>query len=1389
MNNTLRILLIDDNSDDRALVMRELQREFPDYEVEQIIEAQGLACAVEAGEFDLVITACRLGWTDGLEILRVIKAHWPECPVLMLACTDTEEIAVEAMNAGLDDYVLKSPQYFARVPVAVRLALGRVQQRQALKESETRYQSLFDRMPVGFYRTTPEGQVLDVNTALVRMLGYPDQESLLAINAADVYVNSHNRRRWQALMECEGAVRDFEVQWRRLDGTIIWVRDRAQVVCDANDQALYYEGVLEDITEHKQAEEMLERRISQLALLSDIGGKIAAVLELDSVLDRATRLVQENFGYHHVALFTVDSDQGVLAMGSRAGSYTYLFPSDHRLKLGQGMVGWVGRHGETLLANDVSAESRYVNLYPDVIPTQSELSVPIRVSEGVVGVIDIQSPRLNAFDENDVMVLETLADQIAVAIENARLYEVVQQELAERKQAEEALRGSEERLRAIFDAAGDAIFTKDVAGRYTHVNAACARMFGLPEQEIVEKTDFDLFPHDFATHIAEVDARVLKGEMVSDQDTKPLAGRMYTFHVAKTPLYGPNGEIIGLCGVTRDITELKLAEEKLRRLKEFNERIVQGVDEGLLIEDSAGIITFVNPALEALLGYSASELFGQPWQTIVLEGELVGGQAELPHPPAGAASRYETRLLAKDGTEIPVIVSARPLFEGDTFVGVLSALTDITQRKQVEEALRRERDFSQSIIETTPALIVVLDTDGRITLFNRACEELAGYAAAEVIGHTLWEFLVPEQFPEQFIHGVQEAFAKLQGDMLPGSYEIPLLTRDGNEHWITWTSTYIKDGADNVAAIVGVGIDVTELRHMQRALERRNRELRALVEAGQVLSGTLDLDEVLDSVLDAVQRQFDLASVSFSSYDPTTQTFEIRAQHYDDPAHQVGRIGDRRKRDQHPYSSRALDTGQLIYEPDLWSAPHIPEERRAEARALNIRSVVEVPLIARGQPVGVLHLRAFETPRFFTDEELAFVRAIAPAAAVAIYNAQLYRRLEQRVQEISTLHHAGQVLTGVIDVEQLLQFVVETAVAMLPGAERGTIQLYDEESGTLVTRAGVGYTEQELARIYLPLDRSVAGHCFATGKPWIVEDAAADPYFCDVDLPVARATHSMMAVPLLSKGRSIGVLCVDSLSSTRAFADDDMRVLSTLASQAAAAIEAARLFTQVDVARTRAEELAARVVQAQEDERRRIARELHDEVGQLLTGTKLSQEMLVADMPAEPAELRERALENVDLIDETMDVVRKLSLDLRPAALDELGLSAALEWHIERYQHQTGLQVTFRESLFPRQLLDPLATAVYRVVQEALTNIARHALATSVGVEVTCGEGKLSVQVTDDGCGFDVTTALRTGPAGGHFGLVGLQERATLLGGEACIESTPGQGTKITVEFPLPECE
>ena len=224
--------------------------------------------------------------------------------------------------------------------------------------------------------------------------------------------------------------------------------------------------------------------------------------------------------------------------------------------------------------------------------------------------------------------------------------------------------------------------------------------------------------------------------------------------------------------------------------------------------------------------------------------------------------------------------------------------------------------------------------------------------------------------------------------------------------------------------------------------------------------------------------------------------------------------------------------------------------------------------------------------------------------------------------------------------------------------------------------------------------------------------------------------------------------------------------------------------TEQIVVRRQAEEelrrLSHRLVEVQESERRNIARELHDEIGQLLTGLKLVIEMMPR-LPAEELEAHWRKAQT--LVNELMTHVRDLSLDLRPAMLDDLGLLLALLWHFDRYKAQTGIAVTLAHTGIENQRLKPeIETAAYRIVQEALTNVARHAGVDHVKVNASADAESLNLQIVDLGKGFDVQNSLA---AGQSSGLAGMRERAQLLGGALMIESALGEGTVINALLPL----
>jgi|GEM_PF-392062 len=306
---------------------------------------------------------------------------------------------------------------------------------EALLRSEARYRSLIEHLPAIIYET-PFGETSPsfyTGPQIEALLGFGQKEWSASRKLWLKQLHPDDRMRvLTALAKSHESGQPFVAEYRLIsrDRRPIWFHDEAVVVRDEHGKPLFLHGIMLEINERKQAEEDLRWYAMHLALLNELGQQIAAELDLDGVLKQAAYLAQQSFGYHHVSLFILDPERNELVMRACAGAYVDLFPPDHRLKVEQGIVGWVARHGERLLANDVRQQPQYINLYPDRINTRSELAVPIRTGGEVVGVLDVQSPNLNAFNENDMLVLETMADQIAVAIKNARLYAALAQERA-----------------------------------------------------------------------------------------------------------------------------------------------------------------------------------------------------------------------------------------------------------------------------------------------------------------------------------------------------------------------------------------------------------------------------------------------------------------------------------------------------------------------------------------------------------------------------------------------------------------------------------------------------------------------------------------------------------------------------------------------------------------------------------------------------------------------------------------------------------------------------------------------------------------------------------------------------------------------------------------------
>ncbi|MEM8722553.1 MAG: ATP-binding protein [Cyanobacteria bacterium P01_G01_bin.39] len=250
----LKALIIDDNPNDRALAWREIKKLFPQLQHWSIINESDFKVALQDQPFNLVITDYHLGWTTGLDILHRIKECRPDCPVIMFTGTGSEEIAVKAMKAGLDDYVIKSPRHYIRLATAVRSAWQRSQQKQALEQIQQSYDRFFERVPLGLYRLNSRGEILETNSALVKILGCEQVEDLLGTNLQIHHLQPESYRRWQQQLLQVEAKEEFEGQIRSQQGDLVWVRHQAIAIKDYQGNLICYEGALADITASKQAE-------------------------------------------------------------------------------------------------------------------------------------------------------------------------------------------------------------------------------------------------------------------------------------------------------------------------------------------------------------------------------------------------------------------------------------------------------------------------------------------------------------------------------------------------------------------------------------------------------------------------------------------------------------------------------------------------------------------------------------------------------------------------------------------------------------------------------------------------------------------------------------------------------------------------------------------------------------------------------------------------------------------------------------------------------------------------------------------------------------------------------------------------------------------------------
>lgn len=934
---------------------------------------------------------------------------------------------------------------------------------------------------------------------------------------------------------------------------------------------------------------------------------------------------------------------------------------------------------------------------------------------------------------------------------------VVGHEITDRKQAEKTIRQNEATIRAVMNVPEVMIALLDLQGAILEVNQTWAEiMHGSPES-FKGKYLFDLFPPEIARYRRTVFEQVIQsGKMHRALDT----GRNNrVFDSLVYPILDTQGQIKQVAVMSRDLTEIQKTAEELEKSQQHLKTLLSHIPGLLFVFDPQGTIKLVEGKIleqlrvdpKMLVGLNIADAMGPAYDPKPYLEKIVSGKMLWEELVFGdfTYDLYFSRIMDQENQVIEII-------------GVALDKTE----------LKKSQLFLSNVLDNLPGILFVLDPGGSIKLIEGSALNKMGLSPKEMIGRKPGVFLgLSNETNDPWITKVLSGELARE-EIAFGDY--------------TYESTYslIMDQNSQVAEIIGVSLDKTEEKKAQVQLQQVKDQLQVVLEG--VADGIIATNQARQ-VIYANQAAAQMAG--FSSADELTST------HADDLISQF----------------HILDhSGQAIPRQDLPGQRSFSGVRKSpiELHLRNKQSSKELWVEVKDTPitdekgqvqlvVTVFHdITNAKREQYLQEQsrkELARMVAERTTELEKLNQKLLRENQARRKSEAGYRRSAAQAqsLTEVstrLNARLNLQTVLQTISQEIIQATHYplcTVMLYDEKSDALVIESASGKFA-ELAMQSRPLPREAFEmYVESFGPLFVVEDISAianNPY---QDIHKQMKVRTVISLPLELEGRLVGCLNVQSLGKIHLPTEEEKTFLQGLANLATTAIINARLYQEAQEGQARLQNLSRQLVEAQETERRKLVRELHDDVGQTITYLNM-----LLDASLKTAAADKGLSEKMDLevkrarkmTDEMLQRIHELSAELRPPMLDDFGLVPALLDYFENYSKQTGVQVDFKHGLPGIRFTPELENTAFRVIQQALVNVARHAKTDQVAVRIWSYENMLGLQVEDNGVGFDIQSVLNKKPTGG---LPNMREQVALLGGALDIETAPGGGTCLTVEIPL----
>ena len=685
-----------------------------------------------------------------------------------------------------------------------------------LQESEKRYKNIFNNKQVVMLVIDPEtGAIVDANPAAAKLYGW-SQIELIQRNIKELNTLPPNDI-INAMQEAKkGSGKLFNFQHRLKDGSTRAVEVASAPVEYGAKTHLF--SIIHDISDREKAESEIIKEKQKAEMYLNHASVIFIGLDTDGNINIANKKASE------------------------------ILEADQEEILG---INWFDNFIPQ--ANRHEVRSDFERLIDGIDEQIEYYENPVISKTGKEKLIAWH----NTYIKNDIgKIIGTLSSG---------------EDITKRKRTELALKESEERFRAIFESTSDFVFLKDRNLRYVKVNKAMENLFGKSRKEIIGLTDEELFGGNAASHIKELDSRVLRGETIEEEDTKPVDDQFYTFHVNKTPVIGENGEIVGLCGIARDITDRKQTEAALRKSEEKYRLIAENMSDVIAVIDMDLRFTYVSPSIKRLTGYTVEEAMKHSVEDIMMPESfkkvLKAFEEEIMLEASGNADPSRTRIIEfkqnkKDLSIVWVEASCSFLRDIDQNpTGILVISRDISDRKQAEA----ERERLMAAIEQSGEAILVTDTNGSIQYVNPAFQKITGYTWQEAINQNP-RILKSGHQDKAFYQQVWKTISSgrtWSGRMVNRKKDGSLYTEDA-------TISPVFDDSDKIINFVAVKRNVTE--HLK--LSARLQQTQKLESIGTLAGGIAhDFNNILSSVIGFTELALDDAEKGSSIEDSLQEIY------------------------------------------------------------------------------------------------------------------------------------------------------------------------------------------------------------------------------------------------------------------------------------------------------------------------------------------------------------------------------------------------------------------------------------------------------------------------------------------------------------------------------------